>query len=299
MTAAPPSSPAGGGVPARARWRRFALGLRALAGRGGGYVIPARLAPPGTQAPPPPYDAAERLFADAWPGMAGILAAVEAHADALLAIGQAEPPAPRWTQDWFPRLDAAVAYAMVRRCRPGRIVEIGSGHSTRFLARAIKDGGLTTRLTAIDPAPRAALGGLAIEWVSQPVQAAGHAPFAGLGAGDMVFIDSSHVMMPGSDVDHLVNRVLPMLASGVLVHVHDVFLPDAYPEAWTWRGYNEQQGILPLLTGGGYGILFASHYALTRHPAAIGQGVLGRLPLKEGARESSLWLVKRAAPIAP
>jgi len=268
--------------------------LRALSGRGGGYVIPHRLVPPGEPPAEAPYAAAERLFAAAWPRMADLVESLKNDPSPLEAIGSEGPPAPRWQQDWFPRLDGAAAYGLVRRHRPQRIVEIGSGHSTRFLARAIQDGKLATRLVAIDPEPRATLRGLAVEWIAKPLQAAGDAPFAALGPNDVVFIDSSHVMMPGSDVDHLVNRILPALAPGVLVHVHDIFLPDAYPAAWSWRGYNEQQAVLPLLTAGGYEVLFASHYAITRHAAAVLNGALGRLPMPAGAHESSLWLVKRS-----
>jgi len=79
------------------------------------------------------------LIAAGEPAFAAHLAAIESLAAALQAIGGAPPPAPRWNQDWFPRLDAAAAYAMVRRHRPARIVEVGSGHSTRFLARAVVD----------------------------------------------------------------------------------------------------------------------------------------------------------------
>ena len=66
--------------------------------------------------------------------------------------------------------------------------------------------------------------------------------------------------MPGTDVDWLLNRILPALDAGVLIHVHDVFLPDPYPAGWAWRGYNEQQALAALLQGGGYAIRFASHY---------------------------------------
>ena len=59
--------------------------------------------------------------------------------------------------------------------------------------------------------------------------------------------------MPGTDVDMLFNHVLPGLKRGVMVHVHDVFLPDDYPPEWEWRGYNEQLGIATLIQGGGYG----------------------------------------------
>ena len=72
-----------------------------------------------------------------------------------------------------------------------------------------------------------------------------------LAPGDVLSIDSSHILMPGTDVDILLNRVLPALPAGVLVHIHDVFLPDDYPPAWSWRGYNEQLGVAALVQGGG------------------------------------------------
>lgn len=221
------------------------------------------------------------------------LDAIESFADALEAIGPDRPPAPRWNQDWFPRLDAAAAYAMVRRHAPKRIVEVGSGHSTRFMARAVADGALATRITSIDPRPRAVLDGLKLDAHRTTLETAGLAPFETLESGDVVFIDSSHKRSPGSDVDLLLGQVLPALASGVYVHVHDIFLPDDYPEDWAWRQYNEQEPVAELLVGGDYEVEFASAWVVRERPEWIGEGVLGRLPLVEGARESSLWMIKR------
>lgn len=80
----------------------------------------------------------------------------------------------------------------------------------------------------------------------------------------MLAIDSSHVLMPGTDVDVLLNRALPALPAGILVHVHDVFLPDGYPPAWAWRGYNEQLAIATLIQGGGFRLVWSSRYVATR-----------------------------------
>jgi predicted O-methyltransferase YrrM len=182
---------------------------------------------------------------------------------------------------------------MVRTYRPRQIVEVGSGHSTRFLARAIADQALTTTLICIDPAPRAALRGLPARWHDSTVQEAPESWFTGLAAGDLLFIDSSHILMPGTDVDWLLNRILPALAAGVLIHVHDVFLPDPYPAGWAWRGYNEQQALAALLQGGGYAIRFASHYVAGRRRAQLAEGVLGRLPGGPAGLASSLWLEKQ------
>jgi hypothetical protein len=125
------------------------------------------------------------------------------------------------------------------------------------------------------------------------VQETGLAPFEALAAGDILAIDSSHILMPGSDVDLLLNTVLPILPAGVVVHFHDIFLPDAYPADWDWRGYNEQLGVAALLAGGAWQVLFGSHHVVTRMADAVRASVAGRLPLLAGAMESSLWLEKR------
>ena len=216
-----------------------------------------------------------------------MLRLIEQYAAALDAIGAEPPPAPRWNQDWFPRLDAAAAYAMVRSTRPKRIVEVGSGHSTRFLARAVTDGGLDTEIIAIDPKPRATLAGLAIDWIATPVQRV--AAFPALAAGDILFIDSSHQLKPGSDVEFLLNAVLPLLPAGVRLHFHDIFLPDDYPAHWGWRRYNEQAAVAALIERNILTVDFASHATVTRQPESL-TGVLARLPLVPGALESSLWL---------
>jgi predicted O-methyltransferase YrrM len=238
------------------------------------------------------YPALRPLFEAAEPGFADVLAAIEEHGDELLRIAGGAGPA-RFDQSWFPRLDAAAAYALARREKPRRIVEIGSGHSTRFLARAVGDGGLATRITCIDPAPRATLAKLPVEHVPALLRDADAAWFDTLAAGDILFIDSSHIAMPGTDVDRLFLDVLPRLAAGVLVHVHDVTLPEAYPAEWAWRGYNEQLLVGALLQGGGYDLVFASHYAKGAFQPSIARGVLSRLPLSAGAHETSLWLRKR------
>lgn len=271
--------------------RRLRLGLPTVLGMARhGFFIPYRYA--GDIDDGETYPALVPLFLDAEAAFAEMLATIDRYREALVAIGGAPPPQPRWQQTWFPRLDAAAAYALVRHCCPRRIVEVGSGHSTRFLARAIADGGLSTALTAIDPAPRADLTGLPVHLLRQPVQQVDPAIFSPLRAGDMLVIDSSHVLMPGTDVDLLLNRVLPSLPPGVLVHVHDVFLPDGYPRAWRWRGYNEQLAVAALIQGGGWRLVWSSHHVITRMTARLRGHVASELDCPADAVESSLWLEK-------
>ncbi len=274
--------------------RRVGFGLATVLGLARrGFFIPYRYAGgvprPGTR---PTYGAAAALLRRHEHDFRAAVSGLENHARALRAIGGAPPPAPRWDQDWFPRLDAAMAYSLVRHGAPRRLVEIGSGHSTRFLACAVSDGGHGTRMTAIDPAPRASLAGLDVELVRAPLHEIDDALFAEFVTGDVLFIDSSHILMPATDVDRLLNHVLPSLPAGVRVHFHDIFLPDDYPAEWAWRGYNEQIGVAALLQGGGWRPLFASHYVATRMAEVLREGVIAELPLIPGARESSLWIEK-------
>ncbi len=274
--------------------RSMRLGLLTVLGLARrGYFIPYRYANtlprPGRNQS---YPSLAALMSAAEPAFAQLLQEIGRYEAALQVIGDEPPPGPRWTQDWFPTLDAAAAYAMVRSRAPKRIIEVGSGHSTRFMKRAADDGGLATRITAIDPQPSRFVDLLDIEFIMATLGTAGLDIFADLQAGDILFIDSSHVLMPGSDVDDLFNRVMPTLPAGTLVHIHDIFLPDDYPMVWDWRGYNEQLGVAPMLTGGAYEIIFASHYVATRMAAQVAASTVGRLPGKPDGLAASLWLRK-------
>ena len=276
-------------MPAPARWRRFHLGLRTLVGaRPGGFFVPYRHA---GAISPTGYPALEPLFAASLPAMVGWLARIEALADRLRAL-EGPPPAPRWNQDWFPRLDGAALYAFVRTAMPRRILEVGSGHSTRFIAQAVADGGFPCAVTCVDPQPRADLGRLPVELRRRLFGAADAELADELGPGDILLVDSSHVAMPGSDVDLLLNRVLPRLRPGVLIHLHDIFLPDAYPADWAWRGYNEQGAVAAMLAGGGWDILFARRFARQRFEMRLREGPLGAYHDAAGPA-TSLWLAKR------
>ena len=275
--------------------RRLLLGLQTVLGLARrGFFIPYARA--DSAAPPGPLAWVEARFEAALPSFMAAMDDLDRLAPALAAIGGAPPPEPRWDQDWFPRLDAAMLYALARRRPPRRAVEVGSGHSTRFLLRALRDSGAEAEVTAIDPAPRAGLAGLEgrFRLLRQTVQEAGRRPFETLEAGDWLIIDSSHVAMPGTDVDFLFGHVLPALPPGVLLHVHDVFLPDPYPEDWAWRGYNEQLAAA-LLLAGGWRPVFASRYMATRHSERIARSVVATLPLPSGARDTSLWLCREPA----
>lgn len=161
------------------------------------------------------------------------------------------PFAPEWTfpesssgdahefhlnNGFFERVDAEVAYSLVRRFKPRSIVEIGSGNTTLLLAAALRKNssdGFPGELTSIDPhSPRFLkdhVPGLR-QLIEMPVQKAPLEIFRRLRAGDILFIDSSHVVSMDSDVVCECLRILPELAPGVIIHFHDIFTPLDYPE---------------------------------------------------------------------
>jgi predicted O-methyltransferase YrrM len=193
-------------------------------------------------------------------------------------------------------LDSRVLFVLLRSLRPKRMVEVGSGFSTLLTAdvnRRFLGGGL--EFTCVEPYPPAfLLDGGGVPGVSRlivaRVQDVPVAELTRLGAGDVLFIDSSHVAKTGSDVNHLFFEVLPRLRPGVVVHVHDVFLPDDYPEAWVREGrsWNEQYLDRALLTfSSAYRVLFGSRYACAALAGELTRALGGRF-----LRGHALWLVR-------
>jgi len=138
--------------------------------------------------------------------------------------------------------DAIVLAAMLRRLRPSRYVEVGSGWSTAVaLDTRSLDPQHTMTITCIDPFPDRLLDVLgghepdAFSLRREPVQDVEAELFESLAAGDVLFIDSTHVARAGGDVNHLVFEVLPRLRPGVHVHIHDVFDGFEYPARWVFE----------------------------------------------------------------
>lgn len=148
---------------------------------------------------------------------------------------------PYWSNDYFHPGDARLAYAMVARYRPQRIIECGCGNSTKFLRQAATDYQTGTKIFCIDPEPRANIRGVADQFQQASTTTVDPMFFDQLEAGDFLFIDGSHLVMNGSDCVHLFLNVLPRLRHGVWVHFHDIFLPHDYPyELHINCRYNEQ-----------------------------------------------------------
>ncbi len=145
----------------------------------------------------------------------------------------------------FGGLDALVAYCMVRHFQPRLIIEIGSGFSSLILGEALTKND-EPNLICIDPSPQNFLRqnppGLR-SLIEKRVQDIDVDFFSQLDPGDILFIDSSHTVKIGGDVNYLFLEVLPRLKPGVIVHIHDIFLPFDYPRDWVmeqFRFWTEQ-----------------------------------------------------------
>jgi len=162
----------------------------------------------------------------------------------------AETIAPEfWANMWFPPIDAVALMSFIARQKPRTYFEVGSGHSTIVARHAISALGFGTRIISVDPKPRAEIDALCDAMIRAPFEMVTPKDYSVVQSGDVVFIDNSHHCFQGSDVTAVFLDLLPSLPSGVLVGVHDIFLPFDYPEVWRRRFYNEQYLLATYLLG--------------------------------------------------
>lgn len=173
---------------------------------------------------------------------------------------------PVWANSWIPGIDAMTLYGMVAERNPKRYVEIGSGNSTKFVRRAIRDHGLQTKIISIDPHPRHEVDSICDEIIRKPCEEVDPTFFQSLTSEDVLFVDNSHTSFMNSDVTVFFSEILPALPRGLLYGLHDILLPEDYSSDWVDRWYNEQYLLLAYLMGGGQGdkILFPTYYMSVR-----------------------------------
>jgi hypothetical protein len=175
----------------------------------------------------------------------------------------------------FSDFDAAVLYGMLRHLKPKRYVELGCGFSSLLSSKGLERNhreGNAAEAVYCDPEPRLPMGGTLAygRFIKQRVQELPMETFVSLEPGDVLFIDTSHVLKIQSDVEQELLRILPSLAPGVWIHIHDIFTPYDYPGDWIWRplrlGLNEQYAVECLLSGGHrYQIEIPLHYLVRHH----------------------------------
>jgi len=174
-------------------------------------------------------------------------------ADALARIPirpPEDPASPRWHNAYFFGLDAVALYGILATRRPGLLLEVGSGHSTLFARRAIVDEGLVTRIVSVDPQPRADVDAVCDQVIRVRLEDIDLDRLPALSAGDILFLDGSHLCRINSDVTVAFCELIPALAPGVLVHIHDIFLPSDYPPPWLGWNFSEQYLLAAQLLAG-------------------------------------------------
>jgi len=155
----------------------------------------------------------------------------------LLAIPEEDAGGYFFNNNSFGSGDGEILYSVIRKYKPSRLLEIGSGFSTRIArlaieANCLEDKNYTCRHICVEPFEQPWLENLGIEVIRRKVELVAVELFSELEANDILFIDSSHVIRPQGDVIHEYLNLVPTVAPGVLIHVHDIFTPRDYPEAW-------------------------------------------------------------------
>jgi predicted O-methyltransferase YrrM len=156
---------------------------------------------------------------------------------------------PTWNNGYFPGMDIINLYGIIAHFQPKKILEIGSGNSTKVARKAIRENELSTKITSIDPFPRANIDHLSDTVIRLPLEEVVDidALISSLDSGDILFIDNSHRALPNSDVTICFLELLPQLKKGVIVHVHDIYIPFEYPQYMCDRLYNEQYFLASML----------------------------------------------------
>jgi predicted O-methyltransferase YrrM len=200
-----------------------------------------------------------------------------------------------YSNGFFGAGDAGYLYSIIRIEKPKKIIEIGSGYSTLMALEATRKNlseskDSTCELICIEPYRQKRLTDLPVTVIGEPVENLDLTFFQQLEKGDILFIDSSHMIRPQGDVLFEILHILPTLKSGVLVHVHDIFSPFDYPNEWIIDGYsfwNEQYLLEAFLSfNTTYRIVGAINFLSKRHHDLV----KNKIPLLEDG--CSCWLKK-------
>jgi len=201
----------------------------------------------------------------------------------------------------FEAVDAELLFGLVRLLKPRRMYEIGSGFSTLLAADALRRNrvdGYPCHFIAIEPYPSAQLEATlpsGVELWRVPVQEVSLDEFQSLCEDDILFIDSSHVCKIGSDVQFEFLKVLPRVRPGVVVHIHDVFMPVEYPKQWVLdcrRFWNEQYLLQTFLSfNAAFEVLWAGHWMHINHPDLLMKAFPS---YRAGVWPGSFWFRRRA-----
>ncbi|WPU91646.1 class I SAM-dependent methyltransferase [Mucilaginibacter sabulilitoris] len=179
-----------------------------------------------------------------------------------LPVKETHSTTPYLDNYYFGIYDASVLGTMMMHFKPSKIVEIGSGMSTRYMKLFKTRLGLTTEICCIDPFPRTEIENVADSIFRQPLEHINEREVFDLKSGDIIFMDGSHYTFQGNDTLTLFFKLLPSLPPGVIIHIHDIFLPYDYSDKVAQQLWSEQYLLAALLSGGfrGLRVLYPAYY---------------------------------------
>ncbi len=153
------------------------------------------------------------------------------------------PTKPTWNNGFLPGLDIIGIYCMLAEFKPKKYIEIGSGNSTKVAYKAKQEHCNETMIISIDPKPRTEIDALADKVIRKPFEVSDYNLIDELNENDILFVDNSHRILPNSDAMVFFLEILPRLKKGVIVHIHDIYLPYDYPQFMCDKFYSEQYGL--------------------------------------------------------
>lgn len=221
------------------------------------------------------------------------------HADQPFPVTQTEGIRYYFDNDFFGYGDGLALHCLMRHLEPKQIIEVGSGFSSALMLdtnQRFLDGRVA--ITFIEPYPERLRSLLlagdeeGATLLTVPLQEVDPGLFGALEAGDILFIDSSHVSKVGSDVNWLLFEVLPHLAPGVFVHFHDIFYPFEYPTEWLERGHVWNEAYLLhafLMFNDCFDIAFFNSYLAIHHHDSL----VRNLPMASNNPGASIWLERK------
>jgi hypothetical protein len=198
--------------------------------------------------------------------------------------------------------DAEYLYSLLRSIKPQRLIEIGSGYSTLISHSALnvnraEDSAYKCEHICIEPYEQPWLEELGVQVIRRQVEKCGTELFTSLEKGDVLFIDSSHVIRPQGDVVFEYLELLPLLQSGVYVHIHDIFTPRDYLHEWVVdeiKLWNEQYLLEAFLSfNKQFRVIGALNFLAHQYPNEIGS----RFPILQREMQTrepgSFWLIRQ------
>lgn len=181
-----------------------------------------------------------------------------------LEVSTSDDKMPAWQNGFLPAIDTILLYTILEKYKPKKYLEIGSGNSTKVASFCRHQENLNFSITCIDPNPRREIREIADTWINEQIQTVSLDYFRKLEPDDIVFLDGSHVLHPNSDVMWFFMEILPAIPKGVIIHIHDIFLPYDYPQWVCDRFFNEQYIFATcLLNSDNFKIISPNYYLLT------------------------------------